>query len=119
MPDSSRSGEQGSPAAACHRRRGASQTPGDRRHFDLGGLEPGRRRARIPALPPTRWKTDPVVTRRMSRDATGDVSWHPDGDWPHLRSVAHGGLLIDRFPIEDVPSVHGGPHPGLRSRCPG
>ena len=52
-----------------------------------------------------RWKTDPVMTRRMSRDATGDVSWHPDGDWPHLRAVAHGGLLIDRFPIEDVPSA--------------
>ena len=52
-----------------------------------------------------RWKADPVMTRRMSRDATGDVSWHPDGDWPHLRSVAHGGLLIDRFPIEDVPSA--------------
>ena len=52
-----------------------------------------------------RWKADPVMTRRMSRDATGDVSWHPDGDWPHLRAVAHGGLLIDRFPIEDVPSA--------------
>ena len=52
-----------------------------------------------------RWKADPVMTRRMSRDATGNVSWHPDGDWPHLRSVAHGGLLIDRFPIEDVPSA--------------
>ena len=52
-----------------------------------------------------RWIADPVMTRRMSRDATGDVSWHPDGDWPHLRAVAHGGLLIDRFPIEDVPSA--------------
>ena len=52
-----------------------------------------------------RWRTDPVMNRRMGRDAIGDVSWHPDGDWPHLRTVARGGLLIDRFPIEDVPSA--------------
>ena len=52
-----------------------------------------------------RWKGDPVMIRRMGQDATGEVSWHPDGDWPHLRTVARGGLLIDRFPIEDLPSA--------------
>ena len=52
-----------------------------------------------------RWKGDPVMIRRMGQDVTGEVSWHPDGDWPHLRTVARGGLLIDRFPIEDLPSA--------------
>lgn len=52
-----------------------------------------------------RWKVDPVMTRRLGLDAIGEVSWHPDGDWPHLRTIAQGGLLIDRFPIEDVPSA--------------
>ena len=52
-----------------------------------------------------RWRADPVMTRRMGLDASGEVSWHPDGDWPHLRTIAQGNLLIDRFPIEDIPSA--------------
>jgi len=31
------------------------------------------------------------------------ISWHPDGDWPHLRVLAEGALVIDRFPVEDAP----------------
>ncbi len=52
-----------------------------------------------------RWRTDPVMSRRLSLDAQGDVSWHADGDWPHLRAITRGGLLLDRFPIEDVSST--------------
>jgi hypothetical protein len=53
-----------------------------------------------------RWKSDPVVLRRMARGATHDASWHPTEDWPHLRCVVHGALLVDRFPIEDLISTH-------------
>ena len=52
-----------------------------------------------------RWKTDPVMLRRMSKGTDDATSWHPDGTWPHLRVVADGALLIDRFPIEDVAST--------------
>jgi hypothetical protein len=52
-----------------------------------------------------RWCADPVMLRRMARGSDPDLSWHPDGDWPHLRAVASGALLLDRFPIEDIPST--------------
>lgn len=52
-----------------------------------------------------RWTADPVILRRMTRGASGDASWHPSGDWPHLRLVANGALLADRFPVEDVAST--------------
>ena len=52
-----------------------------------------------------RWSADPVMLRRMARSLDSNFSWHSDGDWPHLRAVAKGSLLIDRFPVEDVPST--------------
>ncbi|MGB0639904.1 MAG: hypothetical protein ACPGTU_11260, partial [Myxococcota bacterium] len=53
-----------------------------------------------------RWKNDPVMLRRMGRGANEvDTSWHSDGDWPHIRVVANGTLLTDRFPVEDAPST--------------
>ena len=53
-----------------------------------------------------RWKTDPVMLRRMGKGADGtDTSWHGEGDWPHVRAVANGTLLTDRFPVEDAPST--------------
>jgi hypothetical protein len=53
-----------------------------------------------------RWKNDPVMLRRMGRGADGpDLSWHGDGDWPHVRVVANGTLITDRFPVEDAPST--------------
>ena len=52
-----------------------------------------------------RWATDPVMLRRMGKTVESSFSWHPDGDWPHLRAVAKGALLLDRFPIEDIPST--------------
>jgi hypothetical protein len=47
------------------------------------------------------------MMRRMA-DAphrNGRVSWHPEGDWPHLRIIAHGAMIADRFPIEDAPDT--------------
>ncbi len=52
-----------------------------------------------------RWATDPVMLRRMGKPIATHLSWHPDGDWPHLRAIAKGALLMDRFPIEDIPST--------------
>ncbi len=52
-----------------------------------------------------RWSTDPVMLRRMGKTIDPDFSWHADGDWPHLRAIAQGALLLDRFPIEDIPST--------------
>ena len=52
-----------------------------------------------------RWKTDPVMLRRMAKGTSEDASWHPAEDWPHLRTVLHGALLSDRFPVEDVAST--------------
>jgi len=52
-----------------------------------------------------RWATDPVILRRMAIGGNGRTSWHPTGDWPHLRLVANGVLLSDRFPVEDVAST--------------
>ena len=52
-----------------------------------------------------RWATDPVMLRRMGKQTDTHISWHPDGDWPHIRAVAKGALLLDRFPIEDIPST--------------
>ncbi len=57
------------------------------------------------------WKEDPVMRRRMAQAVgqvmpgamAGALSWHPDGDWPHLRVVAEGALVADRFPVEDAP----------------
>ncbi len=57
------------------------------------------------------WREDPVMRRRMAQAVgrvlpgamAGALSWHPDGDWPHLRIVAEGALVVDRFPIEDAP----------------
>jgi len=59
----------------------------------------------------SQWKDDPVMRRRMAAavgqqapSATvGGISWHPEGDWPHLRAVAEGALVVDRFPVEDAP----------------
>ena len=51
-----------------------------------------------------RWRTDPVMLRRMASGANETASWHPTEDWPHLRVVAQGGVLADRFPVEDVAS---------------
>ena len=85
---------------------GAPCAPADnRRHlYNPGGLSlDGGERMLMRCM--SAWKGDPVMIRRMGQDATGEVSWHPDGDWPHLRTVARGGLLIDRFPIEDLPSA--------------
>ena len=64
----------------------------------------GGQRAFIRCLRP-RWKADPVMLRRMSRGANSDCSWHPDGDWPHLRMIANGAPIVDRFPVEDVPAT--------------
>ena len=52
-----------------------------------------------------RWKTDPVMLRRMAKGTSDTASWHPAEDWPHLRTVSHGALLSDRFPVEDVAST--------------
>jgi hypothetical protein len=52
-----------------------------------------------------RWTADPVILRRMAQGANTHTSWHPSGDWPHLRLVANGALLTDRFPVEDVAST--------------
>lgn len=52
-----------------------------------------------------RWKADPVILRRMAHGADAHTSWHPSGDWPHLRLVANGALLADRFPVEDIAST--------------
>ncbi len=52
-----------------------------------------------------RWSTDPVILRRMARSTDPSLSWHADGDWPHLRVVTNGALLLDRFPVEDIPST--------------
>ena len=53
------------------------------------------------------WRDDPVMRRRMAqaigRVVPAQVSWHPNGDWPHLRSIAEGAMVIDRFPVEDAP----------------
>lgn len=51
------------------------------------------------------WKSDPVMLRRVGRGANASCSWHADGDWPHLRVITNGAPLVDRFPIEDVPST--------------
>jgi len=64
----------------------------------------GGERAFMRCLRP-RWKTDPVMLRRMSQGASTTCSWHPSGDWPHLRVVTNGAPLIDRFPVEDIPST--------------
>ena len=52
-----------------------------------------------------RWRTDPVILRRMAKGADSSASWHPSEDWPHLRVVLHGAILVDRFPVEDVAST--------------
>ena len=52
-----------------------------------------------------RWSADPVMLRRMAKTIDPEFSWHPDGDWPHLRAVTKGSLLLDRFPVEDIPST--------------
>ena len=52
-----------------------------------------------------RWRTDPVMLRRMAKGANPECSWHPSEEWPHLRVVQHGGLLADRFPVEDMAST--------------
>jgi len=52
-----------------------------------------------------RWCADPVMLRRMAQANGTALSWHADGDWPHLRAVVQGALLIDRFPVEDIPST--------------
>lgn len=59
------------------------------------------------------WRDDPVMLRRMVKTigemphqhsgGISQVSWHPDGDWPHLRVVVDGALLADRFPVQDAP----------------
>jgi hypothetical protein len=42
----------------------------------------------------------------MGRGVQGpNLSWHGDGDWPHVRAVANGALIADRFPVEDAPST--------------
>ncbi len=51
------------------------------------------------------WKADPVMRRRMSKHAGTQSSWHAEGDWPHLRHICDGALVIDRFPVEDVAST--------------
>jgi len=42
----------------------------------------------------------------MGKAIDANLSWHPDGDWPHLRALAKGALLLDRFPVEDIPSTN-------------
>jgi hypothetical protein len=52
------------------------------------------------------WRNDPVMVRRMAKAVDrppNALSWHPDGDWPHLRLSVQGAMLIDRFPVEDAP----------------
>ena len=51
-----------------------------------------------------RWRHDPVMLRRMANGVNTSASWHPSEDWPHLRVVVQGGVLADRFPVEDVAS---------------
>ena len=55
-----------------------------------------------------RWRTDSVMLRRLSVGADLKSSetliaptWHPDGDWPHLRAVVPHALLNDYLPVED------------------
>ena len=56
-----------------------------------------------------RWQDDPVMRRRMAQAigetglSSSPLSWHPEGDWPHLRALAEGALVVDRFPVEDAP----------------
>ncbi len=73
----------------------------------LGWEIDGGHRMAVRCLHPA-WRDDGVIRRRFARAADGPTSnvlrspsWHPDGDWPHLRASCGPLALRELLPGED------------------